>query len=147
VADALHQQCVDGVVTILQGLNLAGIGSNVVPQLLADEGNLAYPYLRVSIEGELEGLENFTTASRLWALPVRVEMVDRIAGPAGEKSAAWTTARQAIMDAFPDKRRAGLPVEVHGCEVIPAPAIQKRRGAYQKAVGAVVLRFRAVRAV
>jgi hypothetical protein len=147
VPDALHQQCEDAVVTILKALNLAGIATNVVPQLLADEGNLAYPYLRVSIEGDPEGLSNFTSGERLWALPVRVEMVDRIAGPAQDKSTAWTTARQAIMDAFPDKRQSSLPAAVHGCEVVPAPVIQKRRGAYQKGVGAVLLRFRAVRAV
>src|SRR5262245_36842156 len=112
MADALHQLCVEGVVSILQGLGLPGIGSNVFPQLLFEEANLPCPYLRVSVEGEAETVGPFTTCARLWVLPVRVEMVDRLAGPAEEKRADWLLIRQAILDAFGPLRPPGFPDEV-----------------------------------
>jgi hypothetical protein len=147
VANALHQQCVDGVVTILKALSLDGIGQNVVSQLLEDTGNLTYPYLRVSIEGEAEQVRGWTSGARLWVLPVRVEQVDRIAGPATEAMPGWTDWRQKVFDAFPNKRQSVLPAEVWGCEVQPEASIRNERAAYQKASGAMVLRFRATRAV
>src|SRR5215831_19069810 len=105
MADALHQLCVEGVVSILKGLGLPLIGSNVYPQLLFEEANLPYPYLRVAVEGEAELIGPFTTCDRLWTLPVRVELVDRLTGPAEEKRADWLSIRQAIFDAFPPRRQ------------------------------------------
>lgn len=147
MADSLHQQCVDGVVAILKGLQLARIDQNVVSQLLEDTGNLSYPFLRVSIEGEAERLEGWTSAARLWRLPVRVELVDRIAAPASDNLPEWTGWRQAVMDAFPDKRQALLPREVWGCDVLPEVSVRNEPGAYQQASGAMVLVFKASRNV
>lgn len=144
--DPIHQQCIDAAAAILTGLALSGIGANVVTQLIGDQSAVALPALEVTPDGEAETLAALTSASRLLEYPVRVRLVDAVAGPAPERIPQWLGWRQSVEEAFPDRRAAGYPPGCHGCRVVMREVVNPEAG-NQRARGEILLLFKAVKLV
>jgi hypothetical protein len=145
VADPFHQQCVDATVAILTALNLEGIGGRVLSQLLEQEAGHDLPAVLVTTEGEPIPAGRFTTGSRLVDYPVRVKFADRQAAPGGERLPRWAAWNDAVLDAFPDRKRAEYPAGVIGCRAVNRASVKSLPGVYQLAEGEWLLLFRAVR--
>jgi hypothetical protein len=147
VPDPIHQQCIDATKAILTGLALAGIAANVVEQLLSDDTNLGLPVLRVTVDGEVETIRRLTSNSREVGYPVRVELIDAVSAPAGERLPDWSAWRDAILTAFARDGRAEYPATVWGVDVLPGPAVDGSERASQRAVSSLVIRFKAIRPI
>jgi antitoxin component of RelBE/YafQ-DinJ toxin-antitoxin module len=146
VADSLHKLCVDAAVTVLAGLGLDGSPA-VRAVLLEDETNATVPRVDVSIEDEAETVRALTSASREVELPVRVVFVGPVANTGADRLPGWTLDRQAVLDAFPDRRVPAYPAGVFGCRAVPRETAGGSQRAVGRVVGEIELRFRAVRAV
>ena len=144
---ALHEQCVDAAAAVVAGLGLSGIGKNVVTQTEHDEANTERPCVLVSIGGEAETVLNLSSGSRVVGYPVRLEFLAQADSSEAEDLGAWSTWREAVVDAFPDRRAAGYPAAVHGCDVLPGVVADGRSKATRRLYGTLLLRFKVARKV
>jgi hypothetical protein len=114
--------------------------------LIGDQSDVALPALEVTPDGEAETLAALTSSARLLEYPVRVRLVDAMAGPAPERISQWLGWRQAVEEAFPDRRNPGYPDACHGCRVVMREVAEPEAG-NQRARGEILLLFRVVKQV
>jgi hypothetical protein len=145
VADPFHQQCVDATVMIVKALNLDGVGQNVVTQLLERDAGEDEPKCLVTTDGEPIPVGRFTTGSRLVDYPVRLRLSDRTPRGTAGSLARWAGWNDAVLDAFPDRRRAEYPAGVIGCRAVNRNSVGAVPKAVQLAEGEWLLLYRAVR--
>jgi hypothetical protein len=145
---SLHEDCLAAAELILLGLPLdGGLNRRVVRQLLEDESNAAYPYLRLKVEGLAEQSAPLTSAHRLVQLPVQVDVMQRSGGPAPEALPGWLGWREAVREAFPERRLPTYPPGVHACRVAPGAVAEADTAGSQLVAGRLVVWFLAVRPV
>lgn len=145
MADPFHQQCVEASVTILKGLNLEGVGQNVVTQLLERDAGEDEPKCLVTTDGEAIPVGRFTTRSRLVDYPVRVRFSDRVPRGTADQLPRWALWSDAVIDAFPDRKRAEYPAGTIGVRLVNRASVEGKPGAVQLAEGEWLVIYRAVR--
>lgn len=145
MADPFHLQCRDAARDILAGLNLPGIGSNVLTQFLGTDAQLAEPALVLTTEGLALSIRPLTTGSREVGYPVKMRMVDRVMRPGDENAPEWFGWEDRLIDAFPTGRKDDYPKGVHRAELLNRSGVEQAGRAYQLADGEWLVTFWTVR--
>lgn len=109
MATSVHGKIVAAAITTIQGLNLTGIASANVVELLSDQtlANLSFPSVVVAKNGT-EQMTGGTNLSDDIAYPVVVFVMDRQAPEDVSKSDTWTLWRELIRNAFISQRLSGV---------------------------------------
>lgn len=138
---SLATRCRDAVIATVQALSLDGC-RGVIEKPYPDPANADFPVVWISTDGVRETVEAGLNATNDIGYPVRVLIVDRHElrdkSRLRERYEPW---REAIIEAFLDKRLAGVPESVQ-CLIEPLPVLDPNLPQYQFVVSGVVVRCR-----
>ncbi len=124
---SLHKRIKDAIAVIISGLDLTDLAGGIENLTIADESNIQYPCVMLTI-GDPEDVRNGDTAHVHKTFPVRVLILDRDAQfPADEdKYLSW---RERMMAQF-NNPPTGAPflagaTEVFQLEVVPKAVVEE----------------------
>lgn len=121
--DSVYERCLVMMKDKITGLSLSGLTGGVFIRQMAEENNLTFPCILLSIAGRAETLLGGTNEQDDYGYPVVVQIVERCAATTDVNRARHLMWREKIHRSI-DQRRWDLRVpEVWKVEVQPAPVI------------------------